>query len=727
MRRRAVILLVSLLLATAFVLADTATLSGAPAPRKSKLTADEARLVSLISPEAAVQEIREIIRFGERSVGSLAEQRAQDYVAGRFEAFDLEVVRHRFNSMTWDEKPGGFLEARWSGTTLSLDFVTYGLNQGVWGLLNGRPYSFGDGGGRVMEAELVDAGTGTVKDYRGLDVAGKVVLIRRDDFVTFWPTMPVIEANLRGARAAVFYGYAGSWTLDDGIKHDAVGGPIPAFSISRTDALRVKDLLARGPVHVRVSSNVDMSDHDVPGAGSQNVIGILRGSGPRADEYVLLSGHIDSWHEGAEDDASGVAAVIEAARALTTAKRQGWYSPDRTVVFLSVGAEELGAAIDSWFDWAIGSYNFYKDRQDIMRNAVATVNNDGVGFLGDTATMGNSAEIGGFGNALLRDLGISDRIHLAGGQNSFIDGWIYGAVAGGSVLNLFDNPGYISTIYHTQLDDMSAINPTKLGWAAQINALAAYRLSRALFAPIDIANLVDWALQESARDRAMMATPELDWDFASSDAALMALKDEYLRLKTRIQSLTSEYDSRATSAARRLEIRTEADRINEALREARYTVSRYLMGTGTTLGGWISIYRTEQHANDLQKVNEALANLRAGRLRDTLESITQVNFMDWAHKFSKATHDEVAADHNIGVTDPVILQWGGEWGQQQEYVFLYDTWAALQAAVENRQRAPATTEGDLLDARADLIRFVTEDLANIRSNAAAATALLAGA
>ncbi|MGQ0797068.1 MAG: M28 family peptidase [Methanobacteriota archaeon] len=726
MGRAVVIVLVSLFMAMAFAVADTATAPGAP--RKSKLAADEAQLMGLISADAAVQEIREIIRFGERSVGSLAEQGAQDYVAGRFESFGLEVIRHRFNSMTWDEKPGRFLEVRGSKTTLSPAVVTYGLNLGVWGLLNGNPYSFGNrDGGRVLEAELVDAGLGTAEDYAGLDVAGKVVFIRRDDFVTFWPTMPVIEAGLHGARAAVFYGYAGTWTLDEGIKQDAVGGPIPAFSISRTDALGIKDLLAAGPVRVRVSTNVDMTDHDVPGSESQNVIGILAGSGPRADEYILLSGHIDSWHEGAEDDASGVAAVIEAARALTTARREGWYTPDRTIIFLSVGAEELGAAIDSWFDWAIGAYNFYKDRQDVMRRAVATVNNDGVSFLGDTATLGNTMEIGGFGNAIIRDLGLSDRIHLAFGQSSFIDGWIYGPVAGGSTLNLFDNPGYISTIYHTQLDDITAINPAKLRWAAQINALTAYRLSKALFYPIDVEDLVDWALGDSARDRATMGTPELDRDFAASDAALAALKEAYLGLETRIRALTSEYDARGTSAVRREAIRLEADRINEALREARYAVSRFLWGTGTTLGGWIGIYRTEQHANDLHHVNEALASLRVGRLRDTLRAMEDVWFLDWAHKFSKATHDEVAADHTIGVTDPVILQWGAEWGQQQEYVFLYDAYVALRQAVEDRTGAPATTEAALLAARSDLIGFVEEDLENIRIQATLAASLLAAA
>lgn len=722
MRPRAFTVLLVGLICVAFALAGS---TQAPMRAgKSKLTADEAQVLNLIDVERVLQELRTLVGFGQRSVGSAAEEAAMDYVAERFDAFGLEVERHRFASMTWEEKGGGFFRVSAAGGSLDLPFETYGLNLGTFGSLRGAPYFNGNAdGGRTIEASLVDAGLGTARDYEGLDVAGKVVLVRRDDFVTFWPTMPVIEAGLHGAVAAVFYGYAGTWTLDDGIKQDAVGGPIPAFSISRTDALAVKDLLASGPTTVRVRAEVDMTENTDPGSRSQNVVGYLRGDGPRADEYVLLSGHVDSWFEGAEDDASGVAAVIEAARVLTEARSRGWYTPDRTLVFLAVGAEELGAAIDSWFDWAVGSYNFYLDHPDVLGHAVATINNDGVGFA-ETATMGNTPEAGGFGNALLRDIGISDRIHMAFGQSSFIDGWVYGPVAGGSTLNLFDNPGYISTIYHTQLDTVEVISRNKLRMAVQVNTLAAYRLNKALFYPIELDDLVAWALGDLARDEATADAPELADEFAAAVDALLRLDAAYADLATRIRALTSEFNAPSTSAERRADIRTEADAINAALRDARYAVSRFLWGTGTTLGGWISIFRTEQHAHDLPLVQEALADLRAGRLKDALGAMEDVWFMDWAHKFSKATHDEIAASHTIGVTDPVILQWGGEWGQQQEYVFLYDAYVALREAVEARVPVPHAVEADLLEARADLIRFVTEDLANIRAHASEAAAIL---
>lgn len=84
-------------------------------------------------------------------------------------------------------------------------------------------------------------------------------------------------------------------------------------------------------------------------AVTTNVIGILRGNDPRlAKETVLLSAHLDhlgvgrevagdNIYNGADDDASGVTAVLELAEALGAGPR-----PRRTVVFVLFGGEEIG-------------------------------------------------------------------------------------------------------------------------------------------------------------------------------------------------------------------------------------------------------------------------------------------------------------------------------------------------------------------------------------------------
>jgi Zn-dependent M28 family amino/carboxypeptidase len=81
---------------------------------------------------------------------------------------------------------------------------------------------------------------------------------------------------------------------------------------------------------------------------SRNVVGILRGSDPKLkNEYIMFSAHMDHLGvcatksdticNGANDDASGTATVLELARIFTIGPR-----PKRSIVFTTYGSEELG-------------------------------------------------------------------------------------------------------------------------------------------------------------------------------------------------------------------------------------------------------------------------------------------------------------------------------------------------------------------------------------------------
>jgi Zn-dependent M28 family amino/carboxypeptidase len=80
-------------------------------------------------------------------------------------------------------------------------------------------------------------------------------------------------------------------------------------------------------------------------ARTYNVVGMIRGVAPNADsEAILLTAHYDHLgvrdgviYPGANDDASGTAAVAELARMLGKASR-----PQRTVLFALFGCEEEG-------------------------------------------------------------------------------------------------------------------------------------------------------------------------------------------------------------------------------------------------------------------------------------------------------------------------------------------------------------------------------------------------
>ncbi len=116
---------------------------------------------------------------------------------------------------------------------------------------------------------------------------------------------------------------------------------------------------------------------------SQNVIAKLEGSDPRMkEEYVVYTAHWDHLgvgtpvkgdgiYNGALDNASGVAALLEIARALTKVEPQ----PKRSTLFLMVTAEEQGL---------LGSQHYAVSPLYPLEKTVANINIDGVNQWGRT-------------------------------------------------------------------------------------------------------------------------------------------------------------------------------------------------------------------------------------------------------------------------------------------------------------------------------------------------------
>ena len=110
----------------------------------------------------------------------------------------------------------------------------------------------------------------------------------------------------------------------------------------------------------------------------RNVIATLRGK-TRPDEIVVFGAHYDSLNltekgnpdaiaPGANDNATGTAGVLEAARILSQSEH------DRTIVFACFSAEEQGL---------IGAWHFAKHLKDSGANVVSMLNNDIIGGAKD--------------------------------------------------------------------------------------------------------------------------------------------------------------------------------------------------------------------------------------------------------------------------------------------------------------------------------------------------------
>ena len=108
---------------------------------------------------------------------------------------------------------------------------------------------------------------------------------------------------------------------------------------------------------------------------ARNVVGILRGSDPRLrDEALVLGAHFDHLgrvggvvHPGADDNASGVAGLLEIARAFAASAEP----PRRTLVFAFWTGEEEGK---------LGSGHYVRHPRWPLARTVAYLNFDMIGY-----------------------------------------------------------------------------------------------------------------------------------------------------------------------------------------------------------------------------------------------------------------------------------------------------------------------------------------------------------
>ena len=145
---------------------------------------------------------------------------------------------------------------------------------------------------------------------------------------------------------------------------------------------------------ILVSFSTDIARREVPAA---NVVGILDGSDPTLkNEVIVIGAHYDHLgrggegslapregeiHHGADDNASGVAGVLELARLFRSQELR----PRRTIVFMAFSGEEEGL---------LGS-NYYVNHPILpLANTVAMINMDMIGRMKD-----NKLIVGGVGTA----------------------------------------------------------------------------------------------------------------------------------------------------------------------------------------------------------------------------------------------------------------------------------------------------------------------------------------
>jgi Zn-dependent M28 family amino/carboxypeptidase len=269
-------------------------------------------------------------------------------------------------------------------------------------------------------------------DYKGVDVKGKtIVMLINDPPVAVGADPAQLDDKVFGGKAMTYYGrwtykyeiasemgaaaalivhetgpagypyevVSGSWGREnfDIDRNDGNAGRVAVegwiteerartlFKLSGHSFEALKAAAVRRdftPVALKARGSFGI-DNEVRRVKSQNVLALLEGADPqRKDEVVVYTAHWDHLgkdpaakgdqvYNGALDNATGIAALLEIAQACTRLPS----APRRSVLFLAVTAEEKGLLGSKWY----AEHPLYP-----LTQTVANINMDGIEIFGRT-------------------------------------------------------------------------------------------------------------------------------------------------------------------------------------------------------------------------------------------------------------------------------------------------------------------------------------------------------
>ncbi len=457
----------------------------------------EGTLADHVSGLYLMEHIRQLARW-HRHAGTPGEREAVEYLKRVMEeyGYTTRVLWHdAYISLPVSSR------VEWAGRTIPS--ITHSF---------GRPSPL-DG----LKAEVVDVGAGRPADFDGLNVHGKIALIRG-----VASPAAAREASLRGAMGQIHISphehlhemcISSVWgsPTDDELER------LPRtviVSIPFADGQALKAALAQGPQRAHLFADVDTAWRQTPILQAD-----LVGNDPKT--WLMFSGHFCSWYEGAMDNGGANATMLEVAR-LCAQYRDRW---------------ERGLRVLFWSGHSQGRYSssaWYADAfwEEIDDGCIGHINVDSTGGQGNTVVADTTAmpETGGLARAVLREYAAqewSDRRMRRAGDQSF---WGIGVSC--LFANMSEQPAARDEVnasaavfgaevrrgagtgwwWHTPFDKVDKIDETILVRDTRIYLAAVWRYLTDRILPLDFAvtartirqTLIE--LQASAGDRFDLAT-----------------------------------------------------------------------------------------------------------------------------------------------------------------------------------------------------------------------------
>ena len=421
----------ALLLAILLVTSTAAGLTqSAPAPARALSTTEQQLLESI-----SVATIKETVNalaaddMQGRGTAQPGGDKAAAYLADRFAKLGLKPLGDKNSYL----QPIKFRETQFLQTTFTAG--NEALKPGTDFFVS-PPYS----GDENIKADLVFVAYGLAapflkrNDFNGIDVRGKIVLVRdgpppeinKDQWKKVHAQSSVLRSLIgRGAAGIVIVGQntetltfseiadyltrrqvepASETEMPEflppflSVSETAADKLFTASGVTRTEAFAKAEREDFTPIDLKQQATITIKLKKSTGI-SNNVVGLLEGSDPKLkSEALVYSAHYDAYglssdnriYHGAADNALGVAEMLSIAEVLTRAESK----PRRSIIFLAVTGEEYGG---------YGSDYWVKNPTWKIKQVAADLNLDGMGtevYGPVKALVGYGSEHSSLGNLL---------------------------------------------------------------------------------------------------------------------------------------------------------------------------------------------------------------------------------------------------------------------------------------------------------------------------------------
>ncbi len=500
-----------------------------------------------------------------------------------------------------------------------------------------------------QEYEIVYVNKGTAADYEGTDVEGKLVLAEINQRDEWWINYPAYQAYLKGAVGLIAvqeHGYGEKY--DTSLNAQDIAGPeyAAAFSMSQADAKKLKECMglsvechtdskcaamqtALAKVWLDAKSTVR---RNVP---AYNIVGKIPGE--ETEQMILLTAHYDSYFDGFQDDNAAVAMIIGMAKAML----DGGYRPAHMIVVCAVAAEEWGVS-DSKFDWSTGAYNqVFRVHPEWRGHVLADLNFELPAHAHHSRdAIRGTYEYADFFEQFVRKIDVPQEAYPDGMTVLYpIETWSDDfsiSIAGiPSMVNDFSDGPFMENYYHSQYDNEELYEEPVYRFHHELYLRLILEMDKLVLPPLDFGRMFR-AMKESlderksvqGTERAILREKEEEQPDGMKDSTIQALEklvDSAIiqadALYEQIQTINQEYQN-LESIEERKAYRKQYLQKGEALLRVYQKTQDYF-----TRLDWEDEVKFPHEAvkRNIKELQCALDSLKQGRIRDTLESIYNVD------------------------------------------------------------------------------------------------------